>query len=169
MTVQTDDRLVFHADLLSVRELGPWLAEVVPGHCDPDLASGLIPKIELSIHEVCVNIVEHAYADTDGVIEVQVRREGDDLRFDLRDSGRGFDPSLVNVPDPAHPTIRGYGLMIVGQLSSRLHYERVDDSNRWTVCFAAPSTNQINSAAQTGEAGRRNPIDLRHDSDVTRN
>ena len=52
-------RLTMSADALSVRKLGPWLSEALaPTGAE---ATDLHGKMELAVHEVCMNIVDHAY------------------------------------------------------------------------------------------------------------
>jgi serine/threonine-protein kinase RsbW len=127
--------LRFPADLLSVRALGPWLAEVLERQCGDD-AVAKAPMIELAIHELCINIVEHAYGATEGHVDVTFSATPATLTFVICDVGSPFDGELTGRSDDDEPTIRGYGMHIITQLASQLHYERVDDTNRWTVEFS---------------------------------
>ncbi len=133
-------RLTLDADLVAVRELATWLPESIRSIVGPETADSVVGPIELSIHELCINITEHAYADRvpTGSIDLSVTRQGDELVFEVFDAGEGFEPELIEEPDPAHPTVRGYGLMIIRQLASRVHYCRVDDFNQWTIHFPLP-------------------------------
>jgi anti-sigma regulatory factor (Ser/Thr protein kinase) len=55
--------------------------------------------VEMAVDEACSNIIEHAYADQVGEIEVACRCPADGLfEVVLRDSGQPFDPE--EVPEP---------------------------------------------------------------------
>lgn len=51
-------------------------------------------RLALAVDEACANVIEHAY-QLDATHEVTVRVVVDDeeIRFDIIDTGRGFDPS----------------------------------------------------------------------------
>ena len=56
--------------------------------------------IVLAIDEACQNIIRHAYKeDPNGVIELEVRREGENLVFSLLDFAPEIDPSQVKPRD----------------------------------------------------------------------
>ncbi len=131
-------RLLLEAELERVRELATWIPEAVRqvNGVAPD---DVIGPIELSVHELCINITEHAYAKSAGHIDVSCTRRGSELVFELFDTGAGFDPTMVAEPDPSRPTVRGYGMMIIRQLASRVDYQREGDRNHWTISFALPA------------------------------
>jgi serine phosphatase RsbU (regulator of sigma subunit)/anti-sigma regulatory factor (Ser/Thr protein kinase) len=133
--------LVMEASLERVRALATWLPDAV-AKLAPEHADDLVGLIELAIHELCINITEHAYAEWPGNIAITATRNGDQLVFDVSDTGKQFDPSGVAVPDPERPSIRGYGLMIINQLASDVRYVPVDGGNRWSVSFSIPSGSQ---------------------------
>jgi sigma-B regulation protein RsbU (phosphoserine phosphatase) len=50
----------------------------------------------LAIDEACQNIIRHAYKeDPNGVIELEIRREGENMVFSLLDFAPEIDPSQV--------------------------------------------------------------------------
>ncbi|MDY7100542.1 MAG: ATP-binding protein [Actinomycetota bacterium] len=116
----------------ALRAIGPWLDETlrihVPGHVDE-----LKGRLELAIHELCINVVEHAYDGRPGVIRFDVWFEPERITIRLVDDGEEFDGSGVRIPDPANPTVRGYGLMIVAQLVDDMRYERTAEHNVWSI------------------------------------
>ncbi|MEV8508425.1 ATP-binding protein [Actinoplanes sp. NPDC051475] len=127
--------LVLPADHEALRGLGPWLAELV-GEPLPGDMPGLLSRIELALHEVCVNVVDHAYGGGPG--ELTIAGTADDTTVELRvtDSGRAFEQHAVVAPRAGVPQIRGYGLMIVKQLVDDVDYERVDTTNICTLRFS---------------------------------
>lgn len=120
--------LVLDADHEALRQLRPWLDGSV-GVLDADL----VGMIELAVHELAANIVDHADAEGQRLV-IELERIERTLRFELRDNG-----SPVQLPSESdlepHPRVRGYGLVIVRQLASRVHYERSGSENVWSIDF----------------------------------
>jgi serine/threonine-protein kinase RsbW len=66
---------------------------------DPDI----IPDVLLAVDEAATNVVVHGYQGREGVIEIEVLREGDALVIRLRDEAEPFDPTSIPPPDLAAP------------------------------------------------------------------
>jgi serine/threonine-protein kinase RsbW len=129
--------LVIPADAMSVRELSGWLAGLL-AETGPE-ATVLQTRVELAVHEVCMNIVDHAYGaehvpGTDD-LTIDGAVDHDAIRIEVRDRGAGFDIDAVPKPEPGVPHIRGYGLVIVEKLVDALGYVRRDDTNIWSLRF----------------------------------
>lgn len=132
---------IFAADYEALRSLGPWLADEMPTvGCPPQLVERT-GEIELALHELAMNTIDHAIGHGQGELTIELRY--DDLPSELvvvcHDNGAAFDADQW--PEaPEHPQVRGYGLMIIEQLASSIDYQRRDDTNEWTVRFglAAP-------------------------------
>jgi len=67
---------------------------------------------ELALTEACANAVEHAYADSEGSIEVVVEPRERDMRVSVRDFGGGFDTSKARDDD------RGFGLALIESIAT---------------------------------------------------
>jgi signal transduction histidine kinase len=53
-------------------------------------------EIEAAIYFTCVEAVQNALKHAGATaIEISVRQDGGDLRFEVRDDGAGFEPSAV--------------------------------------------------------------------------
>lgn len=76
----------------------------------------VVDDIRLAVTEACANVVRHAYDDGDGVIELAVRTDGDSLRIEVADRGRGIAPS----PDISGP---GLGLPMIAALTEKVEIE----------------------------------------------
>ena len=125
--------LTLDANFLSLREIGPWLHTTL----DPvgaERRAAVLGKIELSIHELATNSIEHAIP-ADGKLHLSAELRDDELQVQLRDSGVPCDRGEISTPSPDNPQVRGYGMMIIEQLASSLDYQRIQDQNLWTATF----------------------------------
>jgi anti-sigma regulatory factor (Ser/Thr protein kinase) len=130
-------RLVIPADALSVRRLSGWLTGLLVEAGTE--ATVLQTRIELAVHEVCMNIVDHAYGPgrVPGPDDLSVDGsvDPDAIRIEVRDHGAGFEFKAAAEPEPGVPHIRGYGLVIVEKLVDELSYARRGDTNIWSLRF----------------------------------
>ncbi len=144
------------AELLTLREIGPWLNTVLSGLLSEVTARSEASKIELAVHEICVNIVEHAYHHTPGPISLEIGESECFINVTITDNGEGFDPAEISEPDPANPSIRGYGLMITRQLTSSLRYGQSSAGNRWDLSFPVPQ--EIESPSPLHNHAQKGPV-----------
>lgn len=137
------------ADYESAREIGPWLQTTLQALESRQHAR--VGELELAIHEVAINIVDHAFGDNAAGQHYTISLDEDDgpeqIRVELRDQGREFVAGPA--PDLAEPQVGGYGLFIAEQLASSLSYERVDATNIWTLIFTTPSSNESSPTQET--------------------
>ena len=118
--------------------LGDCIADML-GHVGSiDDAEMITYNAQLAAHEVCTNIVTHAYAgrlNGDGRIEVVLALYLDPLRLEikLRDNGRSFDPALVPSPNLEEAQIHGYGLFLIHSLMDKVTYTAQADCNQWCL------------------------------------
>ena len=90
-------------------------------------------EIELGVHETCSNIVEHAYKNKPGRINVEVKLNEEKRQIDviLQDKGRSFDLEAVIPPDLNTAQTNGYGLFLVRELIDEVSYFPIEGDNRW--------------------------------------
>jgi serine/threonine-protein kinase RsbW len=95
-------------------------------------------KIELALHEICVNIALYAYPeDSAGDLAIRIWRDDRTLFMEIRDRGVPFDP--VKKPDPdliarfRVGTRGGLGVYFFRKMMDGLSYRRVGDENILTV------------------------------------
>ena len=132
------------AEPVELRRLTAWVATLLePGGSD---AVVLEPKVELAVHEVCMNVIDHAYGDGHSPAPADITVEGsidrDAVRARIIDTGAPFDAGTVRPPVPGVPQIRGYGLVIAEKLTDELTYHRADGANVWCLRFDRPSFDQ---------------------------
>ncbi len=122
--------LVMAADHGALRALRPWLEEcLLPGDTEQ------VGRIELAVQELAANVVDHA--DTPGErLTVHLDQPAGAVVVELRDDGKPVELPCESTREP-HPRVGGYGMMIVEQLASSLHYERIGDENVWRAEFAS--------------------------------
>lgn len=133
MTGITSARLDLEPTARSTRAIGPWLRQSLAG-LDPDTADALMSRMELAVHEACMNVIDHADLPAGGTIELSLALSPHELTVRVRDGGgAGFD--LAAVPDPATHDLqeRGYGLKIVRALVDDLNYRRTAAGNELTL------------------------------------
>lgn len=95
-------------------------------------------RIELSLHEICVNIVMNAYPGDRGDMTVSLRREaGGRLVLEIRDRGVPFDPGGAPSPN-LEEHVRagrraGLGIFLFRTMMDGFDYRREDGWNVLTV------------------------------------
>ncbi len=120
------DRLVLDTEHEALRRLRPWLNEMLGDLDDPTVG-----RIELAVHELAANIVDHANPP-DRRMEIHLERRLAVVTLTLSDQGR---PPRLDALQQPHPRVRGYGMMIVEELSSTFGHVRTDGWNVWTLAF----------------------------------
>jgi glutamate/tyrosine decarboxylase-like PLP-dependent enzyme/anti-sigma regulatory factor (Ser/Thr protein kinase) len=82
-----------------------------------DLDQGAIQDMILAVDEAATNVIVHGYQNQEGVIEIEVRREGDALIVHMRDEAVTFDPTTFPSPDltlpPEERILSGMGVCLI--------------------------------------------------------
>jgi len=96
-----------------------------------------IHYVELAAHEICTNIVEHAYQDIrDGVIFVTLRLIRQPVRtveIEYQDQGRPFHAADAQPPNLDMPQEGGYGLFLAHSLMDEVSYKAMGQINVWRL------------------------------------
>lgn len=110
-------------------------------------AAGLTEKdlglLELALEEVLVNIVNYAYPEETGAIQLRCEAEeqGGVLRLEVRDSGVPFNP--LDKDDPNldlgvdEREIGGLGIFMTKKVMKDVRYERQGKENVLLLTYAA--------------------------------
>jgi len=127
-------RLVFLADPLAVRAA---LESVMDGLAEQDLGEDDLGTLELVLAEVMNNIVEHAYAEDRGQIDLTIRTSAASLYCEICDHGLpmpgGQLPAgrVVNLAVPFDDLPEGgFGWFLIHELTQDLTYQRDGPCNR---------------------------------------
>ena len=97
----------------------------------PDISYAVV----LGLEEVATNVVRYSGADE---IEIDVESSDDEIRVEVRDGGKAFDP-FVEAPEPdveaalEDRTIGGLGVHFVKTLMDEASYSREGGQNRVTM------------------------------------
>jgi anti-sigma regulatory factor (Ser/Thr protein kinase) len=90
-------------------------------------------KIELSLHEICINIALYAYPGEKGEIVLRAWFDGDRACFEFRDTGVAFDPRPVKPPDILEKLRTGhrggFGIYLFRTLMDGYEYRREEGQN----------------------------------------
>jgi len=94
-------------------------------------------KIELSLLEICINIIRYAYPHEKGEILLKAWQDDEKIFFEIRDSGIPFDPRILKKPD-IKQIIRsekrgGFGVFLSRTFMDGFSYRRENDQNVLTV------------------------------------
>lgn len=89
----------------------------------------------LALHELCTNIVAHAYSQEQGQIQIELTLEYDPPTIHARvfDNGVPFNAGAVHKPDLENAQEHGYGLFLIEQLVDDVQYARLAEGNLWQL------------------------------------
>lgn len=95
-------------------------------------------QLRLCCEEVLVNIINYAYQDKSGDIEIACRpKENNSLEIEIADWGFEFDPLKMQEPDINAPIeerkIGGLGVFLVRKLMDKVSYKREGGRNVLTI------------------------------------
>lgn len=124
-----------------VAEISPLLAEVRAYLAERGVAAAVLETLELALDELLTNVVLYAYRDGGShEIVVDVRAEGDGLRFEIRDDGIPFDPTSLPPPDLSagldERPLGGLGLHLARTVFDAIGYRRTQG---WNVLVLSKS------------------------------
>ena len=122
----------FPANLLELPQMMAFIRSCGSTLQPPDLR-----KLELALEESLVNIIQHAYPDSPGGIEIHFTPYYDYLIFTLRDQGFPFNPLLAQ-PKIASGSLEertegGLGLLLIREFMDEMYYTRQDPYNILTL------------------------------------
>ena len=129
------------ADVQCLSIITASLNEVIqaqPQLADRELISH---NVQLAVHEIGMNIIEHAYADqADGRLALTLTLDtlaagaGCRLIVEMIDTGaHSFDPAVVAAPNLDEPQVGGYGLFLARQLMDEVEYQIRATDHYWRL------------------------------------
>lgn len=131
------DKQVFQVSTSQLSQILKWTYDQVKKH---NLTGKRLSRFELALEEAIVNVVNYAYPNGGGVLEIGVAKsqDGKYLQVTLKDQGIAFDPVTAekNVDLDActeERCIGGLGVHFMHELTDHLAYERKGGSNILTL------------------------------------
>jgi anti-sigma regulatory factor (Ser/Thr protein kinase) len=126
--------MTVQADLKDVGRVRGFLRANLRGF---HLSEEDVMKIELSLHEIFVNIAMYAYPEGEGAMSLRIWHEGRTLHMEFRDRGVPFNPSEQPTPDLDEKIRRGtkggLGIFLFKTLMDGYTYRREDGENVLTI------------------------------------
>ena len=104
---------------------------------DHDVPLKTITHINIALDEAVSNVVRYAYGDGNGDYKVTIEVQEHLVRIEIRDRGFAYNPLETEDPDIVSPLeerkIGGYGIFMIKNLVSDVHYRRENDENVLTL------------------------------------
>jgi serine/threonine-protein kinase RsbW len=100
-------------------------------------AETIVYNIQLAAHEVCTNIVSHAYGNNShGRIEITLTLHFGTpicLTIELQDTGKPFDAESYTAPNLNEAQVHGYGIFLINHLMDTVTYTPAPGRNHWRL------------------------------------
>lgn len=98
-----------------------------------DFDKSSIMQIELALEEAIVNIMNHAYPEGTGKIQLECKIQGNSLLISIMDYGIPFDVMAVEDPDVnaslEERKVGGLGVFFIKKLIDNVNYVRTNEGN----------------------------------------
>lgn len=106
---------------------------------------------ELAVTEACANAVEHAYPDSEGIVEITLSPRDADMLVSVRDFGQG-----MSSPGAPPPGDRGHGLVMIEGIASRVEI-RADEGTEveMTLPIGEPALSTVDGAVPGTQPAER--------------
>ncbi len=123
-------KMIIAAEFAELHKVSDFVERVLD-----ELDSHSRSQMVLAIHELCLNIVEHAYAGAPGNIELEAFLEGGQFELQVHDDGpyAYFGAPEIVPPDPSDYPEGGWGLYILHQVMDNIQYRRLETGNEWRL------------------------------------
>ena len=128
------NHLTLPNDVQEVPQLNAFVDEVCEA-AGLDMSTTM--KINLAIEEAVVNVMNYAYPNGKGDVDIDAQINDEHLKFVIIDSGTPFDPTVKAEVDTTlsaeQRSIGGLGIHLIRQIMDTINYERVDNKNLLTL------------------------------------
>ena len=128
------EQFVVESELTEMEKVRDFLKESLTGL---KLTEEEYFAIELSLLEICTNIVRYAYPEDKDKIFLKTWFTQEKVFLEIRDNGIPFDPSQVQKPDLDRiiqsEEIGGFGILLSRNFMDGFEYKRENDQNVLTM------------------------------------
>lgn len=122
--------LTVKSELIEIEKIRSFLEKTLKSF---HLSEEAYYLIELSLLEMCINIVRYAYPGKKGDIFLKIWHRDETLFFEIRDWGIPFDPRDAPDPDIQEMVKKsqtgGLGIFLSRQLMNGFEYQRENNQN----------------------------------------
>lgn len=105
--------------------------------------------IELSLLEICVNIIRYAYPEEKGILILKTWNEKESLYFEIKDNGIPFDPTQTEDPDLKkmikNGKKNGWGIFLARKFMDGFDYKRENGQNVLVMYKKITNTQNVES------------------------
>ncbi|MGB8951207.1 MAG: ATP-binding protein [Candidatus Aminicenantales bacterium] len=126
--------LTITAELSEIEKARRFLHESLAGL---DISEEDSYKIELSLVEMCTNIITYGYPKEKGRIDLRTWHQGEKVYVEIQDSGIPFDPRKAKTPDLGKNLCTGkkggLGIFLSRQMMDGFDYKRENGKNILTM------------------------------------
>jgi sigma-B regulation protein RsbU (phosphoserine phosphatase) len=118
-------------DLAELQRLNQLVTDFAESH---GLPSELVFRVTLVLEEIITNVISYGYEDEmEHEISVRLSWEDPDMKIEVEDDGRPFNPLEAPPPDMVKPLaerpVGGLGIHLVREMMDKLEYRRENDKN----------------------------------------
>lgn len=118
-------------DLAELQRLNQLVTDFAEHH---SLPSELVFRVTLVLEEIITNVISYGYEDEmEHEISVRLSWEDPDMKIEVEDDGRPFNPLEAPPPDIVKPLaerpVGGLGIHLVREMMDKLEYRRENDKN----------------------------------------
>jgi serine/threonine-protein kinase RsbW len=126
------------AELSGAADLYSWLEDSLPAGAAP---AAVVARMHVALEEAVVNAVMHGFPAGDaGEITVRLSLADETACLTIEDNGMAFDPTAAASPTRPRSLSEaipgGWGLALIHKFCPTAAYERKNETNRLTMCFA---------------------------------
>lgn len=145
MSIVTSKTITLPTDLEQLVALEAVVADLLANTPAIEDAEAVHYNIVLALHELCVNIIKHAFAGQPGEFQITLTVHDAPalLVIDSYDRGtKPFNLASVAEPDLVDPPINGLGIFLMRQLMDTVQYDTSGGVNHWRI------TKQLSDSTQ---------------------
>jgi serine/threonine-protein kinase RsbW len=108
------------------------------------LPQAVVNDIDVALEEALSNIMAYGYEEPGtGIIVVRLAYQNGEVRVEVEDAGRAFDPLRAALPDLtadlAERQVGGLGIHFIRSLMDTVSYDRIDGHNRLRMIKQVPA------------------------------
>ncbi|MFO7980472.1 MAG: ATP-binding protein [Candidatus Aminicenantes bacterium] len=118
------------SDLSELKKVRSFLKEILK---EKDVSEKDYYIMDLSLVEVCINIIKYAYPKNKGTIYLKSWIEKNIVFFEIKDDGIPFDPRSIKKPNISEIIDKekkgGLGVFLIRSLMNSVEYQRKKNQN----------------------------------------